>query len=183
MFKKALAVLVFALIVPTAAMAQNFSGTVNHIVIRGGSINDQTLKYSQKSLIVKSLGAMDADNLTLTLTDSGNGYATVVGNLTFTNYNVSLNFSGNLLSPAPGKQYIGDVPVSGSFEVVDSNGNQETNTFSASGNVRIVATKGTSGITKGVLSLKLFPYNEVNSFSGNPIMLSVTIPAVKFSPY
>ena len=187
MLKKVLAVLAFALIaVPTAAMAQTFTGTVSHMVIKVGAIDSQTMKYSQTNMVIQGVDGTigwDANNLSLTLNDSGNGYATVVGDLTFMSNNVSLHFSGNLLVPASGKQYRGDVPLTGSFDTYDSSGNADTHTFSASGKVWIVLTRDTSGnVTKGVLTLKLSPYDEMNSTTGNPEIMSFTIPATVIKP-
>lgn len=92
MLKKALVVLVFALIVvPTAAMAQTFTGTVSHMVIKNGAMDNQA--YSQTKMVIQGVDGTigwDTNNLTLTMNDSGNGYATVVGDLTFMFNNVSL---------------------------------------------------------------------------------------------
>ncbi len=161
--------------------AQSFLGSVNHTIIRIGTIDAQTMKYSQGSWTLRD--GKTSDDLTLTLTDSGNGYGTVVGDLTSPIDNFSLHFSGNLLAPTPGKQYMGHVPISGSIDLIGSQGAQETHTFSASGNVRIVVFKDKSGNVKyGVITLKLSPYNETNSASGNPEIMTITISATKILP-
>lgn len=186
MFKKALVILAFALVVvPTAAMAQTYNlwGPIPYVTVKVMATNDQgaVYAYTSKYHIIATIE--------IALTDSNNGLATVTGNIIGYDANDNLYFNANnLLVPKIEKAYTGHVAItSGSMTWYNFDGYGEYAAFTGEGDMKIVLTKDKLGnVTGAILKLKPHPDNEESRpnsyYPWHPVTVDLFIPAIKLTP-